>query len=758
MRILPIFVTALVVLSGSVAWVGAPAIATSQIELTDEDTTKSISQDTDITQTPTEENETTNENDNPQEYQPREVRSSELQNFTLDRSSVPETIGSPSSRDIEAKNSRPAIGTTKVFPALNYDTGQYYIKEYTLRAYSEHGAIWVADNLSWPTNDSRENPNMTDAQVDYLAEEFENNIYQSDVELFGEPDKRYGTDAELSQDGVVPENYYQSSDNKSRNIVLVDNIRDKNYFNESYPLYTAGFYSSVIEDYTDRNVLTMDAYNWDNRLGPKDAPWRSDENGSATAIEGTLTHEFQHLIHSDRDADELSWVNEGLSEYAEYAAGYGMPEGHVNAFEEHPGNSLVEWGDQGELNILADYGVAGLFQMYLDQRYGDSFIKNLVRDQDNGIVSVENTLQEEQTGTDFYSLHQDFSTALVLDSLDDPLRPRPSRYQFEEIDLNVNTSGTNNRTAAWGSSYNTLTPDREPMVTFSADGIDFKPTAWDTVSAPGNGTSSNSGDTVLWGNEGDLTDNFAVIEADLRGTESPTLTFDTYYDIERGWDYGFVQVSTDGGETWTSLSNENTSDYLASPDSAYPPIAENRPGFTGDTGGEWVNESFDLSSYSGQEVLIAFRQTTDYAVNGNSSSIPGTGWYLRDISVPAANISYDGTSTEPFQSLSEVRNEYVNYQFTFIGVTENDLYRVKQLDQQTFENGSEELNRFLRAPIYDRIIFTSTWAARPGKTGTVPYSYDPTYLDEFIDDRFDDRKHGTDRERPSTSETGETAA
>ena len=326
-------------------------------------------------------------------------------------------------------------------------------------------------------------------------------------------------------------------------------------------------------------------------------------------------------------------------------------------------------------------------------------------------------------------------TATVIDSLEDPLQPRPERWRFENIDLDVNTSGTTERVGPWGSSHNTIdTSGKGPIVEFTANGIDFQPTQWKTVSAP-----AGSDDTVLWGNEGDLKDNNAIMTVDLRNTESPTLTFETYYDIERGWDYGFVQISTDGGETWQTLSNANTSDYLAAPQSAYPPIAENLPGFTGDTGGEWVTESFDLSEYSGQKVLISFRYMTDYAANGNSSTIPGTDWYLRDIRVPEAGLSYDGNTTKPFQSLDEVRNKYVNYQFTFIGITENGLYQVKQLDRETFEDGdAEELQQFLRAPIYDRIIFTSTWAAPPGETGTVPYEFDPVFLDEFLEDRIPD--------------------
>jgi immune inhibitor A len=731
MKIRTVFMVALVVLSGTIAWTGGSAMAIDQSE-----TTHDSSMETVYDRTAANESTPSDDGQN-QKYKAVEIRPDELRNVTLNRSSIPETIEQTNSQIFTTADTTPQVGTTKTFPSLNYKTGKYYFKKYTLRAYSEHGAIWVANNLSWPTDDPREAPAISDAQVEYLMEEFENNIYSTDVKLFGAPDKRYGTNAALSgppgEKGKLPDNYYQSSDNESRTVILVDNIRDKNYFNASYPIFTAGYYSSTIEGFTDRNVITMDAANWDTRLGPLDAPWRPENaNSSAYSVESTLAHEFQHLIHSDRDPDETTWVNEGMAEFAAYAAGYGVPDS-IQAYEQHPGNSLVEWGDQGELNIIADYGGAGLFQIYLKQQYGTEFIKNLIRDPANGIVGVENTLNETGHKGDFYTLYQDFQTALVIDSLEDPLQPRPERYRFEGIDLDMNTSVTKERAAAWGNSFNTInTSGKGPIIEFTADGIDFQPTSWKSVPAP-----AGSGDTVLWANDGNLKDNHAIMKVDLRNTESPTLTFEAYYDIERGWDYGFVQISTDGGETWTTLSNANTSDYLAAPQNAYTPIAENLPGFTGDTGGEWVTESFDLSKYSGQKVLISFRYMTDWASNGNSSTIPGTGWYIRDIRVPEAGLSYDGNTTKPFQSLSEVQNKYVNYQFTFIGVTENGLYQIIQLDSETFENGdSEKLQRFLHAPIYDRIIFASTWAARPGQTGTVPYEFDPVYLDEFLDNRI----------------------
>ncbi len=72
-----------------------------------------------------------------------------------------------------------------------------------------------------------------------------------------------------------------------------------------------------------------------------------------------------------------------------------------------------------------------------------------------------------------------------------------------------------------------------------------------------------------------------------------------------------VQVSTDNGQSWTSLANEHTSGEVD--ENGYPAIKENVPGFTGSSGG-WTTESFDLSAYAGQKVHLAFRYMTDWLI------------------------------------------------------------------------------------------------------------------------------------------------
>jgi immune inhibitor A len=85
----------------------------------------------------------------------------------------------------------------------------------------------------------------------------------------------------------------------------------------------------------------------------------------------------------------------------------------------------------------------------------------------------------------------------------------------------------------------------------------------------------------------------------LPAGSSPTLDFSTWYDIEAGYDYVYVEASTDGGTTWSRLSNDLTG---------------NDAGIDGSSGGTWVPASFDLAKYAGQSVLLRLNYLTDGGV------------------------------------------------------------------------------------------------------------------------------------------------
>lgn len=146
-----------------------------------------------------------------------------------------------------------------------------------------------------------------------------------------------------------------------------------------------------------------------------------------------------------------------------------------------------------------------------------------------------------------------------------------------------------------------------------------------------------SGAWEWFGGKADQIDTTLRRAVDLTGKTSAELSFWTWYDIEPYWDFGFVQVSTDGGTTWVSLPIEGTT--TDHDPSAMASIVANLPGFTGNSGG-WVYKTFDLSTYAGQSILLQFRYMTDWGTTY-------AGFYLDDISVTAdgATLFLDNVET-----------------------------------------------------------------------------------------------------------------
>jgi hypothetical protein len=576
-------------------------------------------------------------------------------------------------------------------------------KPFTLRSVGENVEIWVANDLSFPAGDSRPAHVVTQEQVDNLRDEFDTNIYPKATEFFGTPDVHDGSHPLIN----VPAGYYGGSD---KIIMLVDNIQDDNYTNPNYPFFVAGFFWQTLENYIDRNIITIDTNSWETRL--------------ESTFFGTTIHELQHLIHADNDGAEETWLNEGMSTFSEYLGGYGHDDSSINFYLDHPENSLVNWDEhQGAKTgpeTIADYGQVYLFTLYMNDKFGREFIRDLALNETQGLSSVNEVLKAHGSELDFTQLYQNFITALTLDSD----RVGNGVYNFDSIDLrdviaNQTTKEKRGKTVdfekavtfekegvpAWGGDFKEL-DFQDKIRSISFDGVDFLASPWQSVADPSDATNK-----VLWGNQGDEADNAIILEADLSAVESATLNFDNYLDIEEQWDFGVVQVSTDGGETWKSLANENTRSDVV--EEGYPKIKENVPGFTGNLK-TWQEESFDLSEYSGQKVLVSFRYLTDW---GHTDG----GWFIDNIEIPEIGYSNDGSSTDDFKSFQELAGQYVNYTVTFINekevgnkkgaktnykvitvdpfnVTETDALNLKQL----FKDGKNYMITSYAAPANDK--------------------------------------------------------
>ena len=189
--------------------------------------------------------------------------------------------------------------------------------------------------------------------------------------------------------------------------------------------------------------LTTDVYSYQTGqfLGSEEQDLPSSD--SLALYESTFAHEWQHLEHYYTDPFEGAWINEGLSDFAQTLTGY--VDGTATVFDRGadshlycyqgfgivqtpfntnprdcggPENSLTLWGESPNPNaILADYGHAYSFLLFLFDRYGAEFMSRLHSDGEHqGLASVDAALEAEGV-SDMYKVLHDHQTMTLVDKI-----------------------------------------------------------------------------------------------------------------------------------------------------------------------------------------------------------------------------------------------------------------------------------------------------------------------------------------------------
>ncbi len=599
------------------------------------------------------------------------------------RKDLPASIPAPSvaAKAAAAAEESPPVGTVKIWPLINFNTGQLNIANFTLRSVGDKIEIWVANNLNYPTagdcrNDGVRNV-ITDAQTTYLRGQFDENMYPKMTEEFSSPPSRDGTDAELEDiaPALFPEGYFKGPGDKI--VTLIANFQDENYLDINFPSYVAGYHSSDINAFVNRNVMSIDSYDWAHRTGPNPPNEPSTvlcQNRPAQPFkyEGVFAHEYQHLLEFWASPGEATWVNEGLADYAITVTGYGFPARTIEetAWDSHiqtflgwrllqtpanqipqplggPENSLTIWDDQGGLETLADYGAAWTFMELLHSRYGEAFMTDFHNEDANGLEGLQAVLDKYLTGKTTRELIHEWSAMVALDrSIDDGAKLRGAKeatYQADELHAAIywenpqaySTPGAPPN----GSDYVRLRDAAgNPLAAKDIRSIEFVGPAAHTAPPMEWQSVVEAGDAILAAGAAPDIDRSIVRSISVPATGDRSLVFDTRYNIETGWDFGVVQVSTDGGLRWTSLGNADTTDEHDG--GALGSIVAELPGFNGVS--DWRTTTFDLAAYSGQTVLLRFRMMTDEFQLGNNADESGAGWWVDDVRVGGTLVS-DGT-------------------------------------------------------------------------------------------------------------------
>jgi immune inhibitor A len=341
----------------------------------------------------------------------------------------------------------------------------------------------------------------------------------------------------------------------------------------------------------------------------------------STAFAGELAHEYQHLIHWHLNPNQDLWLNEAMGELAIFLQTSTDTEsihstGNLQAFAERPYIQLTSRPARSyadDRRIFAHYGSERLFAVYLLEQFGPRFIKDKVNNPAPGVIG----LQKEMDRLPGNLLFKDvFATWLVANLINWPdlaqgqfgyqeIRPAPPVY---EVIRATREQKVADRLLPYGARYYQIQGDGPVNITFRGS----------TLARLMSGDPP-SGRYVWYSNRGDETEFSLTRPFDLTNLPSATLKFKIWYDLEEYYDFGYVQVSTDGGETWKILDTQHGTDHN-------PRNTSYGRGYTGTTL-QWQQESLDLTPYVGNEILIRFHVITDFTTNQE-------GLQLDDIEIP----------------------------------------------------------------------------------------------------------------------------
>ena len=331
-----------------------------------------------------------------------------------------------------------------------------------------------------------------------------------------------------------------------------------------------------------------------------------------------LAHELQHVIHQDADESEATWLNEGLAELAVREAGFQV--GSIYHYLRRPNASLVNWPDDLSGNVGLNYGAAALFAHYLREHHAaEGGLQDLLAIESDGIAAVDEFLETRGTLTsdgepaDFHGVFADWMAANLLDE-----DAGPHGYTGLDVQASITQrqdagdEGSARSLAQYGVDYVHLRDATDGVVVrFEGSAT----TALLPTEVEGECWWSNRGDTI----SSTLTRRLAIPSTSADGSE-PKMTYRYWHDIEEKWDYLYVSVSVDGGETWDVLQATGTTD-------SNPVGNSYGHGYTGDSAG-WQDGEASLAAYAGQDALVRFHYVTDDAINGPGMCVqdPTASW------------------------------------------------------------------------------------------------------------------------------------
>jgi immune inhibitor A len=456
----------------------------------------------------------------------------------------------------------------------------------TLRIVTEHAKWWVQDDANVDVNALRANATF-----------FETNTYPKNRAAFGS-EWTPGVDAD------------------PRINVMIARI----------PGAAAGYFSS-----TDELPL------WVNEFSAEREMLYLNSLSSRSSWNSIIAHELCHMIQYGHNKRSSVWFNEGQAQLCEDINGFGLP--HVPSFLLVPDTQLNDWPDIEQSQPY--YGHAHLFLEFLRQQAGGDALINAFMDRGidtpadlDAVLKARGQKGVEELYADFVAANTFIGTVSTNTAFSYPKGLQGVRNPARPADQDRLTAGGKLASSVhnYAARYIEL-PRASITVKFNA-GVRTKLLP----------TDPHSGASLWWSDRADGLDSRLTRTVDLARATRPTLSFWTWFDIERDYDYGYVSVSTDGGQHWTTLQTAATT-------KEDPNGANLGNGLTGPSGGDkatWIRQEADLSPYAGKQVQLRFEYVTDGALSLH-------GFAIDDIEIPGV-LADDAEADNGWQAEGFVRS------------------------------------------------------------------------------------------------------
>ena len=490
------------------------------------------------------------------------------------------------------------VGTTQKFWLLNTDTNRHFQINATLVYVTPQTYFWAEEGVR-----------VDQQEVKALMDTFDQEIIPTNREFFGS-EWNPGVDGD-------PHIYVLYAGGLGSNV--------GGYFSSSDE------YNPLVHEYSNGHELFLLS--------------SSQPIGGSYAY-STLAHEFVHMIQFPTDRNDVSWLSEGFAELGAFLNGYDVG-GADWYYVQNPDLQLNDWATTDSPDFVPHYGQSFLYLAYFLDRFGEDATKALTANPENDLASVDGTLADlnaidPQTGKLITAddVFMDWAAAMYL--LDKNVGD--GRYTYHNYPGGPQTSDTEviydcpqsplpRDVHQYGIDYIKVSCDGKHTLVFTGS------TAVQMLPA-----DPYSGSYAFVTNRGNESDMMLTREFDFTGVSGDiTFSFRTWYDLEKDYDYLYLEVSEDG-KNWQIITTPSGT-------------AENPSGnsygwgYNGATN-NWIQEEIDLSQYAGKKVQVRFEYVTDAAVLGE-------GFLLDDVSVDAINYSADFETDDggwQAQGFSRVQN------------------------------------------------------------------------------------------------------